>query len=81
MANANSIEIFGTKFGPNEVFGPSTLRAMFGASLPFPADRTGAVSVAIVAAYLQHAGYVGIAEMITGSDLCLPGSDAAIEEF
>lgn len=81
MANTHSIEIFGTTFGPDEVFGPLTLRAMFGASLPFTTDHTGAVPVLAVATYLQHVGNLGCAEMLLQSEIVLPGTAEAIEEF
>lgn len=81
MANTHSIEIFGTTFGPDEVFGPLTLRAMFGASLPFTTDHSGAVPVQSVAAQLQHVGYLGYAEMLLQSDVVLPGTTEALEEF
>lgn len=81
MANTHSIEIFGTTFGPDEVFGPLTLRAMFGASLPFITDHSGAAQVQEVAAHLQHLGYLGYTDMLLQSDVVMPGTTKALEEF
>lgn len=83
MADANSIEIAGITVGSAEVFGPSTLRRMFGARLPahFRIDRDGSVPVSVVARYLQRQGEIGLRAMLDESEIVTPGTAAALAEF
>lgn len=82
MAKSNSIVIAGVPFSACEKFGPRTLDAMFGPVLPRPlrADRSGAVSVASTARYLnqQHAKAMA---MFADDELVTPGTPAALAEF
>lgn len=83
MANLHSTVICGISFGPDEVFGPATLAAMFGSPLPpeLHTDRSGAVPVAHVAEYLTRLHMLAMAEFEQMSEIVVPGTPAALKEF
>lgn len=84
MAKANhTVDIFGVTYGPDEVFGPSTLRRMFGARLPahFRIDRDGSVPVTVVARHLQRQGEMGLRMMLEESEIVAPATPQALANF
>lgn len=83
MANSHSIEVLGITFGPGEVFGPATLRHMFGAPLPrhFRIARDGSVSVRVAVRHLQRQGEAGLLAMLAESETVIPGTPEALAEF
>lgn len=83
MANTHSIEVHGIPFGPDEVFGPATLRHMFGATLPrhFRIARDGSVPVHTVVSHLQRQGEAGLRAMLDESETVTPGTPEALAEF
>lgn len=82
MAKFNSTVIAGVPFSACEKFGPRTLAAMFGPTLPRPlrADRSGAVSVASAARYLDKKHAEGMA-MFADDEIVTPGTPTALTEF
>jgi len=82
MATSHSTAIGGITFGPDEVFGPSTLAAMFGPTLPasLHADRSGSVPVAKVAAHLRRLHQQALADFDAHSEIVVPGTPAALDE-
>lgn len=80
MATSHSTVIAGIAFGPDEVFGPSTLAAMFGPALPssLHADPSGAVPVALVAAHLSQLHADALLAFELHSEIVTPGTPAAL---
>lgn len=80
MATSHSTVIAGIAFGPNEVFGPATLAAMFGPTLPssLQVDRSGAVPVAQVAVHLHQLHADALLAFAQHSEIVIPGTPAAL---
>lgn len=75
MAKSNSTICFcGVTFSRDEVFGPSVLKSIFGASLPshFRVTQDGAVPVPVVIRHLRRQGKIGLQRMNDESDLIAP---------
>ena len=85
MAKANSTgtTLFGVTYSPTATFGPTLLRRIYGATLPshFVCDHRGAVLVSVVAADIIQSGVIGLARMHAESDIVIPGSPDALDEF
>ena len=88
MAKANSTGStgtlwFGVHYAPTATFGPTLLRRIYGATLPshFVCDHRGAVLVSVVAADIIQSGVIGLARMHAESDIVIPGSPDALDEF
>lgn len=82
MAKSNFTVIAGVPFGACEKFGPRTLAAMFGPTLPHSlrADRSGAVPVASAARYLEQQHAKALAAF-ADDVLVTPGTPEALAEF
>lgn len=75
MAKANSTITFcGVTFSRDEVFGPSTLRAIYNKDIPrhFRVARDGSVPVLVVLRDLNKQGAIGLQRMIDESDIVKP---------
>ncbi|MFC0170787.1 hypothetical protein ACFFKC_22225 [Pseudoduganella danionis] len=82
MAKSNFTVIAGVPFSACEKFGPRTLAAMFGPTLPYPlrADRSGSVSVISTARHLSKLYAKGMV-MFADDEIVTPGTPAALTEF
>lgn len=82
MAKSNFTVIAGVPFSACEKFGPRTLAAMFGPTLPrsLRADRSGAVPVVSVASHLDKLHAKALAAF-ADDVLVTPGTPEALAEF